>query len=60
MSRLAKRVLLEEAIMYDEFKIKLMNAFRSIQHACATAVIRDDDGDDGDIATPKTTPADDL
>jgi hypothetical protein len=41
--------------VFDVFKIKLMNALRSIQYACATAVIRDDDGDDGDIATPKTS-----
>lgn len=40
--------------MFDIFKIKLMTALRGIQHACATTVIRDDDGDDGDIATPKT------
>jgi hypothetical protein len=34
--------------------IKLIETFRSLQQACTTAVIRDDDGDDGDIATPKT------
>ena len=46
--------------MFHVFKINLMNALRGIQHACATAVIRDDDGDDGDMATPKTSPDDDL
>ena len=46
--------------MFDVFKIRLMYALRSIQHACAAAVIRDDDGDDGDIATPKTCLDDDL
>jgi hypothetical protein len=35
-------------------KLRLIEAFRGLQHACTTAVIRDDDGDDGDIATPKT------
>ncbi len=46
--------------MLDMLKTRLMTALRSIQHACATAVIRDDDGDDGDIATPKTCFDDDL
>jgi hypothetical protein len=40
--------------MLGILKIKLILAIRSLQHACTTAVIRDDDGDDGDIATPKT------
>jgi hypothetical protein len=41
--------------MFDILRTTLMNALRGIQHACATAVIRDDDGDDGDIATPTTS-----
>jgi hypothetical protein len=40
--------------MFGILKIKLLEAIRSLQHACATAVIRDDDGDYGDIATPET------
>jgi hypothetical protein len=40
--------------MIGILKTKLMKAIRSVQHACTAAVIRDDDGDDGDIATPKT------
>ena len=40
-------------IMLGILKIKLIEAIRGLQHACATAVIRDDDGDDGDIATPE-------
>jgi hypothetical protein len=40
--------------MLDTLRIKLIEAFRGLQHACATAVRRDDNGDDGDIATPKT------
>jgi len=36
------------------FKITLIEAIRSLHDACTTPVIRDDDGDDGDIATPKT------
>ena len=39
--------------MFDILKLKLIEAVRGLQHACATAVLRDDDGDDGDIATPK-------
>jgi|HubBroStandDraft_4_1064222.scaffolds.fasta_scaffold2121248_2 hypothetical protein len=35
-------------------KVKLIEAMRSLQHACADAVIRDDNGDAGDIATPET------
>jgi hypothetical protein len=35
-------------------KTRLIEAIRGLEHAYATAVIRDDDGDDGDIATPKT------
>ena len=46
--------------MFDILRTALMNTLRSIQHACVTAVIRDDDGDDGDIATPKTSFDDDL
>jgi hypothetical protein len=40
--------------MFGILKLKLIEAVRGLQHACATAVLRDDDGDDGDIATPKT------
>jgi hypothetical protein len=40
--------------MLGILKIKLIEAIRSLQQACATAVIRDDDGDEGDIATPNT------
>jgi hypothetical protein len=40
--------------MLDVVKTRLIEAIRGLQHACTTAVIRDDDGDDGDIATPKT------
>ena len=40
--------------MFDILKIKVITALQSLQGACLTAVIRDDDGDDGDIATPKT------
>lgn len=39
--------------MLEILKVKLIEAIRGLQHACMTAVIRDDDGDDGDIATPK-------
>ncbi len=40
--------------MLDILKIKLVEAVRILRDACATAVIRDDDGDAGDIATPET------
>ena len=40
--------------MLGILKIKLIDAMRSLQGACAEAVIRDDDGDAGDIATPDT------
>lgn len=40
--------------MLGILKIRLIEAIRSLQQAFTTAVIRDDDGDDGDIATPKT------
>lgn len=40
--------------MLDILKVKLIEAMRSLQDACATAVIRDDEGDAGDIATPET------
>ena len=40
--------------MFDILKIKLIEAVRSLQQACTTAVIRDDEEDDGDITTPKT------
>ena len=40
--------------MFDIVKIKVIEALQSLQGACLTAVIRDDEGDDGDIATPKT------
>ena len=46
--------------MLDIVKLKLIEAIRGLQHACTTAVIRDDDGDDGDIATPKTCVDDDA
>ena len=46
--------------MLGIFKIKLIEAVRGLQQACATAVIRDDDGDDGDIATPKTCIDEDM
>ena len=38
--------------MLDILKISLIEALRSLQHALATAVIRDDEEDAGDIATP--------
>jgi len=40
--------------MLDILKVKLIEAVQSLQDAYATAVIRDDDGDAGDIATPET------
>ena len=40
--------------MCDILMNNLIKALRSFQHACLTPVIRDDDEDDGDIATPKT------
>lgn len=40
--------------MLDILKVKLIEAMRSLKDACATAVIRDDEGDAGDIATPET------
>ena len=43
-----------DQVMFGILKLKLIEAVRGLQHACATAVSRDDDGDDGDIATPKT------
>jgi hypothetical protein len=46
--------------MFDMLKIKLIATLRSFQHACLTPVTRDDDGDDGDIATPKSCADDDL
>jgi hypothetical protein len=46
--------------MLGILKIKLIEVIRSLQQACTTAVIRDDDGDDGDIATPKTCMDDDI
>ncbi|MET4388323.1 hypothetical protein ABIB73_004086 [Bradyrhizobium sp. F1.4.3] len=46
--------------MFDMLKIKLIETLRSFQHACFTPVMRDDDGDDGDIATPKTCADDDV
>ena len=46
--------------MFGILKIKVIEAIRSLQHACTTAVIRDGDGDDGDIATPKTCIDDDM
>jgi hypothetical protein len=35
-------------------KVKLIEALWSFQQAFAAAVIRDDNGDAGDIATPET------
>jgi hypothetical protein len=35
-------------------KVKLIETMRSLQHACAAAVMRDDNDDAGDIATPET------
>jgi hypothetical protein len=35
-------------------KVKLIEALWSFQQACAAAVIRDDNDDAGDIATPET------
>jgi hypothetical protein len=35
-------------------KVKLIETMRSLQEACAAAVIRDDNDDAGDIATPET------
>jgi hypothetical protein len=40
--------------MLDILKIKLIEAMLSLQQACTAAVIRDDDEDAGDIATPET------
>lgn len=41
--------------MFDTLKISLIKALLCFQSACLTAVARDDDDDDGDIATPKTS-----
>ena len=41
--------------MCDILRIKLIKTLRSLQDACLAPVIRDDDEDDGDIATPKTS-----
>jgi hypothetical protein len=57
--RLYNRVIEGRRIMFDMLKIKLIETLRSFQHACLTPVMRDDDGDDGDIATPKTCVDDD-
>ena len=46
--------------MLGILKVRLIETIRNLQHACTTAVIRDDDGDDGDIATPKSCGDDDL
>lgn len=40
--------------MLGILKLKVIEAVRSLQDACAAAVIRDDEGDAGDIATPET------
>lgn len=40
--------------MLDILKVKLIEAVRRLQDACADAVIRDDDDDAGDIASPDT------
>ena len=42
--------------MFDILKIKLIAMLRSFQHACPTPVLPDDDGDHGNIATPKLRP----
>lgn len=36
-------------------KVKLIEAMRGMQQACATAVSRDDNDDAGDIATPEAS-----
>jgi hypothetical protein len=46
--------------MLDILKLKLIEAVRGLQNACATAVIRDDEADAGDIATPTTCTDDDA
>ena len=46
--------------MFDILKIKLIKTLRSFQQACLTPVSRDDEGDDGDIATPKTCTDDEV
>lgn len=46
--------------MFDMLKSKLIATLRSFQQACLTPVMRDDDGDDGDIATPKACGDDEL
>jgi hypothetical protein len=54
IDRFYNRLHQRRRIMFDILKIKVIMALQSLQGACLTAVIRDDDGDDGDIATPKT------
>jgi hypothetical protein len=34
-------------------KAKLVKTIRSLRHACAAAVVRDENDDAGDIATPE-------
>ena len=46
--------------MFGILKIKLIETLRSLHQVVTAAVIRDDDGDDGDIATPKTCIDDDM
>ena len=47
--------------MLGILKIRLIETIRNLQQAVTAAVIRDDDdGDDGDIATPKTCIDDDM
>jgi hypothetical protein len=46
--------------MFDILKIKLIETLLSFQQAGLTPMMRDDDGDDGDIATPKTCVDDDV
>ncbi|HEX7920813.1 MAG TPA: hypothetical protein VF583_07660 [Bradyrhizobium sp.] len=41
--------------MCDILKHNLLKALRGFQHAYLTPVTRDDDEDDGDFATPKTS-----
>jgi hypothetical protein len=40
--------------MLAVLKVTLIKTIRSLQHACAAAVVRDDNDDAGDIATPET------
>jgi hypothetical protein len=46
--------------MFGIFTVKLFEAIRILHNACTAPVVRDDDGDDGDIATPKTCIDDEM